>query len=210
MEQRIMKMKNTKIREDGGKRYLEGYFAVFGEPYQVWDGWIETIERGAFARYLASGEDTKVLWNHDSNIVLGSTGNGTAVLREDEIGLFGSVEINENDSEAVSAYARVARGDVDGCSFGFDIGRQEEWWDEEGIYHTKITEVDPLFEVSPCTFPAYKATSISARAKDSLEDARKRYEQAQKQKRDEWRDNMKTRLKGEKNGIKTDHAQPEN
>ena len=210
MEQRIMKMKNAKIREDGGKRYLEGYFAVFGEPYQVWDGWIETIERGAFARYLASGEDTKVLWNHDSNIVLGSTGNGTAVLREDETGLFGTVEINENDSEAVSAYARVARGDVDGCSFGFDIGRQEEWWDEEGIYHTKITEVDPLFEVSPCTFPAYKATSISARAKDSLEDARKRYEQAQKQKRDEWRDNMKTRLKGEKNGIKTDHAHPEN
>ena len=210
MEQRIMKMKNTKIREDGGKRYLEGYFAVFGEPYQVWDGWIETIERGAFARYLASGEDTKVLWNHDSNIVLGSTGNGTAVLREDETGLFGTVEINENDSEAVSAYARVALGDVDGCSFGFDIGRQEEWWDEEGIYHTKITEVDPLFEVSPCTFPAYKATSISARAKDSLEDARKRYEQAQKQKRNEWRDNMKTRLKGEKNGIKTDHAQPEN
>lgn len=210
MEQRIMKMKNAKIREDGGKRYLEGYFAVFGEPYQVWGGWIETIERGAFARYLASGEDTKVLWNHDSNIVLGSTGNGTAVLREDETGLFGTVEINENDSEAVSAYARVARGDVDGCSFGFDIGRQEEWWDEEGIYHTKITEVDPLFEVSPCTFPAYKATSISARAKDSLEDARKRYEQAQNQKRNEWRDNMKTRLKGEKNGIKTDHAQPEN
>ena len=99
---------------------------------------------------------------------------------------------------------------MDGCSFGFDIGRQEEWWDEEGIYHTKITEVDPLFEVSPCTFPAYKATSISARAKDSLEDARKRYEQAQNQKRNEWRDNMKTRLKGEKNGIKTDHAQPEN
>ena len=210
MEQRIMKMKNAKIREDGGKRYLEGYFAVFGEPYQVWDGWIETIERGAFARYLASGEDTKVLWNHDSNIVLGSTGNGTAVLREDETGLFGTVEINENDSEAVSAYARVARGDVDGCSFGFDIGRQEEWWDEDGIYHTKITEVDPLFEVSPCTFPAYKATSISARAKDSLEDARKRYEQAQNQKRNEWRDNMKTRLKGENNGIKTDHAQPEN
>lgn len=210
MEQRIMKMKNAKIRENGGKRYLEGYFAVFGEPYQVWDGWIETIERGAFARYLASGEDTKVLWNHDSNIVLGSTGNGTASLREDETGLFGSVEINENDSEAVSAYARVARGDVDGCSFGFDIGRQEEWWDDDGIYHTKITEVDPLYEVSPCTFPAYKATSISARAKESLEDARKRYGQAQKQKRNEWRDNMKTRLKGEKNGIKTDHAQPEN
>lgn len=206
MEQRIMKMKNAKIREEGGKRYLEGYFSVFGEPYQVWDGWIETIERGAFARYLSSGQDVKVLWNHDSNIVLGSTGNGTASLREDETGLFGSVEINENDSEAVSAYARVARGDVDGCSFGFDIARQEEWWDDDGVYHTKITEVDPLYEVSPCTFPAYKATSISARAKDSLEDAKKRYEAAQEQKKHDWRESMRTRLKGESNGVKTDHA----
>mgnify|MGYP002799381433 CR=1 FL=1 len=98
---------------------------MFGEAYQVWDGGIETIERGAFARYLATCADVKVLWNHDSNIVLGATGNGTASLREDDHGLWGSVEINEADQEAVSAYARVARGDVDGCSFGFDIARQE-------------------------------------------------------------------------------------
>ena len=185
MEQRIMKMRSPKVREEGGKKYLEGYFSVFGEPYQVYDGWVETIERGAFARYLASGADVKVLWNHDSNIVLGSTENGTANLREDETGLFGSVEMNENDSEAVSAYARVARGDVNGCSFGFDIARQDEWWDDEGIYHTKITEVDPLFEVSPCTFPAYKATSISARTKEKLEDAKKRLEEHQEQKRND-------------------------
>ena len=61
MEQRVLNMKDVKTREEGGKRYLEGYFAVFGEAYQVFDGWIETIERGAFARYLASGEDVKVL-----------------------------------------------------------------------------------------------------------------------------------------------------
>lgn len=198
MEQRIMKMKDSKTREEGGKKYLEGYFAVFGEDYQVFDGWVETIERGAFARYLSSGEDTKVLWNHDSNIVLGSTGNGTASLREDEIGLYGVVEINENDSDAVGAYARVARGDVDGCSFGFDIGRQEEWWDENGVYRTKITEVDPLYEVSPCTFPAYKATSISARAREKLEDAKKRLEQEREKKKIAWRDNMMARLKGGK------------
>lgn len=197
MEQRILQMKDMKTREENGKRYLEGYFAVFGEPYQVWDGWVETIERGAFARYLASGEDVKVLWNHDSNIVLGSTGNGTAALREDETGLFGSVEINEADQEAVNGYARVSRGDVTGCSFGFDIARQEEWWDEEGVYHTKITEVDPLYEVSPCTFPAYKATSISARNQESFESAKERFESAKEQKMNEWRESMRSRLKGE-------------
>lgn len=198
MEQRVLKMKDAKVREEGGKRYLEGYFSVFNEPYQVFDGWVETIERGAFARYLASGEDVKVLWNHDTNIVLGSTENGTASLREDEIGLFGSVEINENDSEAVNAYARVSRGDVSGCSFGFDIARQEEWWDEEGVYHTKLTEIDPLYEVSACTFPAYKGTSISARNKENLDDAKRRFAEAQEQKRNEWRENIKKRLKGDK------------
>ena len=197
MEQRILNMKDVKTREEGGKRYLEGYFAVFGETYQVFDGWTETIERGAFARYLASGEDVKVLWNHDANIVLGSTGNGTASLREDEKGLYGSVEINENDQDAVNAYARIARGDVNGCSFGFDVARQEEWWDDDGVYHTKLTEIDPLYEVSACTFPAYKATSISARNKNSLDEAKRRYAEAQEQKREEWRVNMKARLKGE-------------
>lgn len=197
MEHRILKMKNAKIREDNGKRYLEGYFAVFNEPYQVFDGWVETVERGAFARYLSTGEDTKVLWNHDSNIVLGSTANGTAVLREDEIGLWGSVEINEQDQEALNAYARVGRGDVNGCSFGFDIARQEEWWDEDGVYRTKITEVDPLYEVSPCTFPAYKATSISARNQQHLEEAREKYKQVQEKKREDWRASMRRRLKGE-------------
>ena len=197
MEQRILSMKDVKTREEGDKRYLEGYFAVFGETYQVFDGWTETIERGAFARYLASGKDVKVLWNHDTNIVLGSTGNGTASLREDEKGLYGSVEINENDQDAVNAYARIARGDVNGCSFGFDIARQEEWWDDDGVYHTKLTEIDPLYEVSACTFPAYKATSISARNKNSLDEAKKRYVEAQEQKREEWRVSMKARLKGE-------------
>lgn len=197
MQQRIIKMKNARIREEGGRRYLEGYFAVFGEQYQVWDGWMETIERGAFAEYLASGEDVKVLWNHDSNIVLGSTGNGTATLREDEIGLFGTVEINENDQEAVNAYARIARGDVNGCSFGFEIDRQEEWWDEQGVYHTKILRVDPLYEVSPCTFPAYKATSITARNGEKLNQAREDYEQAREKEREKWRESMRKRLKGE-------------
>lgn len=196
MVTRTLHMKDAKIREENGKHYLEGYFAVFGQTYIVWTGWEESIERGAFSAYLASGKDTKVLWNHDSNIVLGSTANKTATLREDDTGLFGSVEINENDSEALNCYARISRGDVDGCSFGFEIARQEEWWDDDGGYHTKITEVNPLYEVSPCTFPAYTATSISARAKEALEDARARYEEAKKQRRDNWRKTMKTRLKG--------------
>lgn len=191
IERRYIRMTDMQTREaDDGRRILEGYFAVFNSPYEVWAGWVETIAPGAFARYLSDGGGTKALWNHDSSIVLGSTANSTLTLREDETGLWGSIEINEADTDALNAYARVARGDVEGCSFGFDIARQDEWWDDDGVYHTVIREVDPLYEVSPCTFPAYSATSIEARSMERLEQARAK-------RREAWRSEMIKRLKGD-------------
>lgn len=196
MQRRTLKMQDARVREQGGKRYLEGYFAVFNLEYKVCDSWSETIAPGAFAEFLATGADVKVLWNHNHDIVLGSTAALTAVLREDSLGLWGSVEINEKDQDAVNAHARVERGDVDGCSFGFDIAAWEETWDGDQ-YRTKILKVDPLYEVSPCTFPAYSDTSIHARAKEDLEKARERYIEAEQTKRENWRQEMRRRLKGE-------------
>lgn len=196
MERRTLKMQDAQVRERDGARYLEGYFAVFNREYAVCHNWMETIAPGAFRAFLESGKDVKVLWNHNHDIVLGSTAAGTATLREDDVGLWGSVLINEKDQDAVNAHARVERGDVDGCSFGFDIGAWEEAWDGEE-YRTVILEVDPLYEVSPCTFPAYTDTSISARAQQSMEEARQRFAEAQQKKRESWRAEMLTRLKGE-------------
>lgn len=187
MLKRTLKMQDAKVRERDGAKYLEGYFAVFNKPYQVCENWVETIAPGAFRRFLESGMDAKCLWNHNHDIVLGSTGNGTATLREDHIGLWGSVLINEKDQDAVNAHARVERGDVDGCSFGFDIGDWEEAWNGEE-YRTVITEVWPLYEFSPCTFPAYADTSIHARAKADLEQARQLRTQR-------WREEMLARLR---------------
>lgn len=209
MERRIVLMKDAQIRSRENGRYLEGYFSVFNAEYEVCPGWVETVAPGAFAKYLASGQDTKVLWNHDTNVVLGSTANRTAALSEDTVGLFGSVLLNEADQEAVNAYARVDRGDVDGCSFGFEIARQEEWWDDDGVYHTRILEVDPLYEVSPCTFPAYTSTSISARAKADLEAAKEKLERQKNINREKWREKMMARLKGGKHGTESDDAPKE-
>lgn len=101
MEQRVIQCKEAfQTREENGKRYIEGYFSVFNQPYEVSPGWIEEIAPGAFSRTLREGKDVKVLWNHNSDIVLGSTTNRTATLIEDEVGLFGSDEINEEDQEA--------------------------------------------------------------------------------------------------------------
>lgn len=188
MVRRFLNLADMKTRSQEGGKVLEGHFAVFDKPYQVCKRWVETIAPGAFANWLASGKDVKVLWNHNPDIVLGSTANGTASLREDSQGLHGSVEINDADQDAVNAHARVDRGDVRGCSFGFNIVRQEEWWDDDGVYHTKVLEVE-LYEVSPCTFPAYQDTDINARgAADQAA--------AEAIRNKKWRERMIARLKG--------------
>ncbi len=197
VEHRVINVDKFQIREENGERYLDGYYSVFNQPYEVYPGWVEEIAPGAFSRFLREGKDVKVLWNHNSDIVLGSTQNRTAQLLEDEHGLHGPVKINEDDQDAKNAFARVNRGDVRGCSFGFDIRAMEESWDEDGTYRTRLTDIE-LYEVSPCTFPAYAQTNISARAKENLEDARERYKEAQERKKEEWQTKMKKRLKGEK------------
>lgn len=186
MTNRMMRIGEMKKREADGKIYLEGYFARFNEPYEVWDGWVETVAPGAFSNVL-SDPDTKALWNHNRDIVLGSTSAGTLVLRQDEFGLYGSIEINQSDTDAMNAYSRVERGDVSGCSFGFDC-RTTDNVTEDGVFHSVIVEVTKLYEVSPCTFPAYESTSIQAREAMDAMDARKKLA------REKWRADMKERL----------------
>ena len=148
-------------REDDGALHISGYFAVFGSDYEIGPGMSESIAPGAFTKTL--GGDIRGLTNHDTTLVLGRTKAGTLTLREDSHGLWGDVIVNPNDGDAMNTYERVKRGDVDQCSFGFDIVDEETEFREDGSVHWTIREV-VLYEVSVCTFPAYKETNISARA----------------------------------------------
>lgn len=148
------------IREDGDAPHITGYFAVFNSNYEIAPGLSESIRPGAFSRTLSG--DIRALINHDTTLVLGRTKAHTLELREDERGLWGDITINRNDGDAMNLYERVRRGDVDQCSFGFEIVSEETDFRDDGSVHWTITEVN-LFEVSACTFPAYEATNISAR-----------------------------------------------
>ncbi len=175
----------TREAEDGA-RYIEGYFAVFGGTYQLWDDVSETVDPGAFD--LAADRDVRALTNHDTTLVLGRTMAGTLDLRTDERGLWGSVQINDKDQDAVNLYERVKRGDVTQCSFGFDILEEmiENRQDGATVFHLQRVK---LYEVSVCTFPAYEETGVQAR-KAELADISKR-------KRDAWAAATLARLKGE-------------
>lgn len=182
-------------REDGKGLYIEGYFSVFNSNYEIWPGATESIAPGAFSNTLS--DDVRALINHDTTLVLGRNKAGTLELREDARGLWGKITINPNDSDAMNLYERVKRGDVDQCSFGFDIVNEETDFREDGSIHWTIREVK-LYEVSCCTFPAYEDTSISAREKQ--------YEEIKKRESEAWKANIKNRLKGENNGTQNINA----
>lgn len=148
-------------RQEGDTPHISGYFAVFNSNYEIWPGMTESIAPGAFSNTLAGG-DVRALVNHDTTLVLGRTKAHTLELKEDERGLWGDVTINPEDRDAMNLYARVQRGDVDQCSFGFDILKEDVDCREDGSTHWTIREVE-LYEVSACTFPAYEETNISAR-----------------------------------------------
>ena len=149
-------------REENGEKRIEGYFSVFDSNYELWDGATESIGRNAFDGAL--GDDIRALIDHETRLVLGRTTAGTLTLRVDEHGLWGSIKINEADSDAMNLYARVQRGDVSQCSFGFDILQERTDIDSAtGAVHWTIEKVK-LYEISCVTFPAYKETAIQARA----------------------------------------------
>lgn len=173
------------VREDGEAPIIEGYFSVFNTVYDMGYGMSESIAPGAFSKSM--GNDVRALINHDSTLVLGRTKAHTLELREDSHGLWGKITINPNDRDAMNLYERVKRGDVDQCSFGFNIVSEETDFRDDGTVHWTITEAD-LHEVSVCTFPAYEETAVSARKRD-LDEIKKRQTEA-------WRNRMTQKLKG--------------
>jgi HK97 family phage prohead protease len=183
-------------RSDDNGMYIEGYFSVFNSNYEIYPGCTESVAPGAFSNTL--GGDIKALCDHDTRLVLGRNKAGTLELREDSHGLWGRITINPNDSDAVNLYERVKRGDVDQCSVGFDIVREESDFRDDGTVHFTIREVE-LFEVSVVTFPAYAETSVSARKQDVAE--------IQKRKLDAWRMTARARLKGENHGTESTDAE---
>jgi len=149
--------------EQEGDMTIEGYFAVFNKETELFRGAFEEIDSGAFDATL--GNDIRALINHDTSLVLGRNKAGTLQLKTDSYGLWGSIKINGSDMDAVNLYERVKRGDVDQCSFGFDIVSEETEFRDDGTIKWKIKEID-LHEVSVCTFPAYEDTGVQARHRD--------------------------------------------
>jgi HK97 family phage prohead protease len=141
---------------EGFARSFTGYAAVFNSPSEPLP-FIETIAPGAFKRSLNSGKEIRAYVNHNSDMPLATTKNGSLQLAEDERGL--RVNMTLPDTTAGRDLSVLLReGVVHSMSFGFTVPKSGDVWSADGSART-LREIR-LHEVSVVSGqPAYAATT---------------------------------------------------
>jgi len=147
-------------KSDDGIMRFEGYAAMFNKWSEDLGGFKERIAPKAFTKAIKNS-DTRALFNHDSNYVLGRISAKTLDIREDEKGLKFSI-IPPDTTWARDLSVSLGRGDISQCSFGFTLGIDEWKEGKDGVTRT-IKEVDKLPDISIVTYPAYPDTSVALR-----------------------------------------------
>lgn len=151
--------------EESGSRIISGYAAKFNTWSQpIFDWFIEQIRQGAFDG--CDMTETIMSFNHNVDDILARTSSNTLTLAVDEIGLLFSFEV-PNTTTGNNMIELVKRGDVNKCSFRFEV-EQDEWLyadDENGLRYDQrtIIKVSKLWDVALVVYPAYKDTEASVR-----------------------------------------------
>lgn len=146
----------------------------------------EVIDRGALDG--TDLKDVRFLVNHDTKMIplarsRRNNGNSTMQLSTDYDGMvIDFIKLDTvNNVTSRALYSAVDRGDISGMSFMFSIDG-EAWEDLESEKPTRhITKIGTVVEISAVTFPAYEATTIDARSKEALENARSALDRARQQ-----------------------------
>lgn len=135
----------------------------------------EVIEQGALDG--ADLNDVRLCLNHDTSYVYArsrrNNPSSTMRLRVDQNGLEVEARLDiENSPKARDLYSAVSRSDISAMSFMFSVS--DDLWEDLDSEHPlrRIKKIASIVEVSAVTFPAYDATSIQARSKSALENAR--------------------------------------
>lgn len=122
-------------------------------------GFIETLRAGCFADSLKRNDPPIVaFWNHNRDQILGSTANRTLKLKDTPRALTFEI-LPPETSFSADAISLISSGTVSGCSFSFSV--RQEAWDKD---LREVISAD-LHEISPCTQPAYKDTTVAVRSR---------------------------------------------
>lgn len=160
-ERRFFPVAEIRAAEIDGESRIVGYAAVYNSMSEDLGGFREIVLPGFFDDVLA--DDIRSLYNHNPNLVLGRTTNGTLSVGSDELGLRFTVTPPDT-SYARDLATLLRRGDVNQTSFSWDT--EEDRWEErpDGSIVRYLVKARRLYDVGPVTFPAYPMTSVQMRS----------------------------------------------
>lgn len=174
---------DLETREEGQTGTIYGQPIVYNSPTNL--GWFdEVIEPGALD--AADLTDVRLCLNHDTSYVYArsrrNNPNSTMRLNVNNNGLEIEADLAlEESPKARDYFSAIKRKDIDKMSFMFTIDG-EEWENLESDHPLRrITKIGSVIEVSAVTFPAYDSTSIDARSKEALDNARSALDRARQQ-----------------------------
>jgi uncharacterized protein len=152
--------KPVEVRSGAPGRNIGGYAAVFDRNSQNLGGFIERVDYRAFNKTLGDGGPVICRFNHEDNLLLGTTRAGTLELSTDATGLLYEVDLPECRRDV---FEMVARGDVANSSFSF-IAYDDNWTAGPGGIPVRTLLSCKLIDVAPVTSPAYPDATVGLRS----------------------------------------------
>lgn len=138
---------------------VEGYATTFDDPYELYPGYYEVIDRHALDE--ADMSDVIFQLNHQGS-PLARLRNGSLALMCDDHGLFTRANLNGCDTSK-EVHQQIKNGLIDRMSWGFMIAEDGYEYDPE-THTSTITKVSKVFDVSAVSLPANEGTEIHARS----------------------------------------------
>jgi uncharacterized protein len=162
------------LRNVGNKTVIRGFAAKYNTLSANLGGFRETLAHGCFQSALHRQDDTRMTVNHSEDSVIGRTKYKTLRLSEKcdmqahkDCGLWFECDLPDTQLGRDLATS-IQRGDLDSCSFAFQIPSDGDSWDEgtdeNGMKFPRRTvrDISNLADCSIVAFPAYQyGTSVS-------------------------------------------------
>ena len=147
--------------DDEARMRVGGYAAKFNKLSSNLGGFVERIDPGFFAKSEGDGwPDVMARYNHDDNMLLGTSDAGTLRLAVDGTGLDYTADLPAARGDV---YELVSRGDVRRSSFAF-YTFEDDWSMTENDFPLRTLLSGKLVDVAPVNTPAYPDTSTGLRS----------------------------------------------
>ncbi|MEH1059392.1 HK97 family phage prohead protease [Micromonospora sp. CPCC 206171] len=153
----------VELRADDSRKRIGGYAAVFNRSSHNLGGFVEEVNTSAFNKSRGDGwPDVMARFQHDNNMLLGTTAAGTLELQVDKRGLYYVVDPPKSRADVLEL---VERQDVRQSSFAFNTPQGGDDWGMTDAGFPKRTLLSVrLIDVAPVIGPAYPDATAGLRS----------------------------------------------